>query len=126
MEKKRRMALFDVDLKGMILWYLMLTKPLHNLRDQAIKVLTALIYSYHMTDSTLDEIDRWAEVFSYDNKLLIRKSLNDMSEFSLNNQLSILRKKGAIKNKRVAPSFNLPIDLNTETFDMILRFNITK
>ena len=126
MEKSSKMANINTNVKGTILWYLILTQPLHKIKKQGIEVLASIIYLYYTTDTNMDEMERWAWVFDYNQRIRIREGLGNMGEATFNNHLSSLRKIGAIsKSNRVKPGFILPLDKNTKSFDMILRFNIT-
>jgi hypothetical protein len=126
MKISRKMAVIPADLKATLKWYFKLTQPLHGIKNQGIEVLTALLYAYHNTNNKLDEIDRWAEVFNYDTKIKIKDSLKNMNDATFNNHLSILRRKGAIINNRISPSFNPAINKETDAFEVILRFVIKK
>lgn len=119
----RKIALFESNLRDTIRVYLLLTQPLHGIRKQGIEVLSLLLYFYHISEQE-EDIDKWAEVFSYDTRIKIRTILGDMSEAIFNNQLTILRKKGAIKNNRVVPSFNPVIQKDSDVFELILRFKL--
>jgi hypothetical protein len=125
MKVTRKIAKIESNLFNTIYKYLELTIPLHKLDKSQIKLLTIMLYQYH-NSKELDDIDKWAEIFSYVNKLKIREKLGDMSAGGFNNHLSQLRKKKVIKNNRVNPLFNPAIEKDSDTFEVIIRFNIKK
>ena len=124
MKVTRKIATINTNLFNTIYTYLEMTMPLHKLKKSHIKLLTVILYQYHTSDET-DEMDKWANIFTYENKVEIREKLGDISEANLNNQLSELRAKGAISKKvnRVTPAFNPAIQKDSETFEVIVRFN---
>ena len=88
--------------------YLELLNPLLRLRGKELDVLP--------------EKHRWKLIFDYDTKTEIRTKLQ-LSDASLNNNLSALRKKGIIRKNKVSDSFLIhPSNYCKLTFS----FNITE
>jgi DNA-binding MarR family transcriptional regulator len=74
--------------------------PLNILRSKELDILAELLY-YNDHYSSLNIEDRKKIIYNTSTRNDIRKSLN-MSEASFNNNLSILRKQGVIKNNVIA------------------------
>lgn len=83
--------------------YLELLNPLLRLRGKELDVLAEILYHNHKLDK-VPEQHRWKIIFDHDTKTEIRTKL-DLSDASLNNNLSALRKKGIIRKNKVAKSF---------------------
>jgi hypothetical protein len=79
--------------------YLELLNPLIRLRGKELDVLAALL-KYNNKLKDIPEEHRWKIIFEYETKTEIRTELK-LSEASMNNNLSALRKKNIIKNNRV-------------------------
>lgn len=83
--------------------YLRLINPLVGLRGKELDVMAELLY-YNYEFRDIPEEHRWKLIFDYDTKTDIRSSLG-LSDASMNNNLSSLRKRGLIVNNRVAKFF---------------------
>lgn len=83
--------------------YLELINPLLKLRGKELDVLAQLLL-YNNSLKSIPEEHRWKIIFDYDTKTKIRTELN-LSDASMNNNLSALRKKGIIKNNQVLKNF---------------------
>jgi DNA-binding MarR family transcriptional regulator len=83
--------------------YLELINPLLKLRGKELDVLAALLL-YNNDLKNIPEEHRWKIIFDYDTKTKIRTEL-DLSDASMNNNLSALRKKGIIENNQVLKNF---------------------
>lgn len=82
--------------------YLELLNPLIKLRGKELDVLAALLkYNNKLKDIPAEH--RWKIIFEYETKTEIRTELG-LSEASMNNNLSALRKKSIIKNNKVVKS----------------------
>lgn len=123
MEVTRKIAKINTSLYNTIYKYLEITMPLHKLQLSHVKLLSHILYYYHISELK-DEIDIWADVFGYNNRIKIREALGDISGPSFNNGLAQLRKKGVIKNNRVIPEFNPAITKGSEAFEIVIRFII--
>jgi len=101
--------------------YLELLNPLLRLRGKELDVLAEILYHNHKLES-IPENHRWKLIFDYDTKAEIRNKLH-LSDASLNNNLSALRKKGIIRKNRIPDSFLIhPSNYCKLTFS----FNITE
>ena len=83
--------------------YLELLNPIIHLRGKELDVLAELLYHNHSLKSIPEE-HRWKLIFDYDTKLKIRNKLK-LSEASMNNNLSGLRKKKIIQDNRIAKAY---------------------
>lgn len=100
--------------------YLELLNPLLRLRGKELDVLAEILYHNHKLKK-IPEKHRWKLIFDYDTKAEICTKLH-LSDASLNNNLSALRKKGIIKKNKVQNSFLIhPNNYCKLTFS----FNIT-
>jgi hypothetical protein len=85
-------------------------------------VLALLCYFYYIERGNFQrEEDLWRKVFDYDTKLKIKLELG-MEDYSLQNLLSSLRKKGVIMGNRVSPAYLLPISPTSENFTVYFKF----
>ena len=99
--------------------YLELLNPLLRLRGKELDVLAELLYHNHkLIDIPLEH--RWKLIFDYDTKMEIRSKLQ-LSDASMNNNLSALRKKGVIENNKVNPNY---VVLPENKFILGFKFNI--
>jgi len=83
--------------------YLELINPLLKLRGKELDVLAQLLFNNNQLKEIPEE-HRWKIIFDYDTKTKIRTALG-LSDASMNNNLSALRKKGVIKNNEVVKNF---------------------
>lgn len=81
--------------------YVELINPVLKLRGKEIEVLAELL-KYNNELKNIKEKNRWKLIMDYDNKSEICDTL-DISEGSLANNLSSLRKKGWIVDNKVIP-----------------------
>jgi len=93
--------------------------PLNSLRSKELDILSELMY-YDNRYSMLNIEDRKKIIYNTATRNEIRESLK-MSEASFNNNLSILRKQGVIKNNIIAPG--LIVDPK-EAFSINFNFKI--
>lgn len=105
--------------------YLELTSPFHKLRAREMDILALLCYFYYIEKSNFQrEDDLWRKVFDYDTKLKIKLELG-MEDYSLQNLLSSLRKKGVIMGNRISPAYLLPISATSENFTVYFKFEFS-
>lgn len=83
--------------------YLELINPLVKLRGRELDVMSELLY-YNDKFKDIPEEHRWKLIFDYDVKTEIKERLK-LSDASLNNNLTILRKKKILVKNRVVKSF---------------------
>lgn len=86
-------------------YYVELLNPIAKLRKKELDVLAQLLYYDNKYKSLEDKI-RYKIIFDQDTKLEIREALN-LSEASLNNNLSELRKKKVIKDNQIAKGYRV-------------------
>tara|TARA_R110000868_G_scaffold11475_2_gene56161 strand:- start:2006 stop:2374 length:369 start_codon:yes stop_codon:yes gene_type:complete len=99
--------------------YLELINPLIKLRGKELDVLAQLLL-YNNDLKKIPEEHRWKIIFDYDTKTKIRTELG-LSDASMNNNLSALRKKGLIKNNQVMKNFLVyPKDKVKITFNFMM------
>ncbi len=123
-----KQALIKTNVKNFFNHWLVLTRPLHKLKQQEISVLALLLYHYFefKKDITNDEL-AWKLTFDYDTKVKIKNELNIKLDQSINNILYSLRKKKIIIDQSISKSFIPNIDLNKDNnFSLIFKFEIDK
>jgi hypothetical protein len=99
--------------------YLELINPMLKLRGKELDVLAELLYYNHQL-SNIPQEHRWKLIFDYDTKVKIRNKLN-LSEASMNNNLSALRKKKIIQENKIMPGYLITLDSSFQlTFNFIL------
>ncbi len=120
----RRLAKWDVNLEEAIRRYLLITKPLHNLRAKQIDMLTMMLLKFNTERSNFKRTsDVWKIVFSSDNMAEIRMTL-DMNKGVFRNYIHRMKKIGVIKNGQVSPAFNPLLDENVKALEVTFLFNI--
>jgi hypothetical protein len=122
----RKMAKWDVNLKEAIKRYLVITKPMHNLRDKQIDMLTLILLKYTLERNNFKrDSDVWKIVFTADNMAEVRQTL-DMNKGVFHNYIHKMKKAGVIKNGQIAPAFNPVLSPDTKALEIVFRFNINK
>ena len=101
--------------------YLELLNPLLKLRGKELDVLAELLY-YNNKLINIPIKHRWKLIFDYDTKMEIRNKLN-LSDASMNNNLSALRKKGVIEDNKVKAAY---VVLPENNFILGFQFSISK
>ena len=124
-----KLASLNITLKDLFFKYLNVTQAFHKLNNQQQQVLALLLY-YHYTfkkEVTNDKI-LWKLVFDYDTKLKIREDAvfgeKGLNNSTLQNILTILRKKNIIKDNKVNDVFIPELELKSKNFKIIFNFNI--
>lgn len=122
--KNSKVAVIPVSKSLLFFRWLELTRPLHNLKGNQLKVLAWLLYYYYDYKKTIDSDEViWKLVFNYDTKAKIKESVG-IEDASFQNTLSILRKKGAIVNNQVAKPYIPEMDKDAKSFKLIYHFKI--
>lgn len=122
--KNVRVATLETDVKGLFTHWLNLTSPVHKLSKKEQSVLSLFLYYHHILRREIsNEMLLWKIVFDYDTKLKIREELK-MKDFALQNLMSSLRKKGAIKEKRINPDFVPILTKDVSNYKIIYNINI--
>jgi len=120
----RKQANFKASTKECILSFLTITKSMHKMTDQEIKILTLFLF-YHNKEKKnfARDKDLWKHIFDYDTKLKIREEL-EIGNAVFQNILTSLRKKKVIKNNQIIPYFILNIKEEDEAFELIFRYKL--
>jgi hypothetical protein len=122
----KKQATFNTTLKGCIEGFLNITKPMHKMTDQEIKIITLFLYYYNQEkENFVREADLWKFIFDYDTKLKVREELG-ISNPVFQNILTSLRKKKVIQDNKITSYYLLNIKNNDDAFELIFRFNIKK
>lgn len=121
--KNVRVANLTTNTKGFFTQWLKLTSPFHNLAQKEQDVLSLLLY-YHYDVKKEVKSNKlvWKLVFDYDTKLKIREELG-IKDSALQNVLTSLRKKKAIKSNQVHPNYIPVLSDNAKRFQ--IAFNIS-
>jgi len=119
-------AIIKTNTKNFFKYWLILTKPLHKLKQREINVLALLIYYYfEFKKEVLNDDLAWKLTFEHDTKLKIKEDLNIKLDQSITNIIYALGKKKIIVNKSINKSFMPNIDLNKDNkFSLIFKFEI--
>lgn len=122
---KKKVVTIPTSLKNVLKQYLVITKPMNKLRPKEIDVMSLLLY-YNILEKPnfVRDDDRWKKIFDYDTKLKIKEEL-EIEDYTLQNILSSLRKKGAIKDNKIQDYYIPDIDTKTENFMLIFNFKPT-
>ena len=123
-----KIANMNVKLKDLFFRWLDITKAFHKLNNQQQQVLALLLYYHYQyrKDITNNKI-LWNVVFDYTTKARIKEDdifPNGLSDNSLQNILSSLRKKKIIVDGEISKIFIPELDLKTKNFKVIFNFNI--
>lgn len=122
----KKQATFTTTIKGCIEGFLNITKPMHHMTNQEIKVVALFLFFYNKEkDNFAREADLWKFVFDYDTKLKIREEI-EMSNPVFQNILTSLRKKKVLIDNRIAPYYLINLKKEDEAFELIFRFNLKK
>jgi hypothetical protein len=104
-------------------WYMDVTKPFHKLSDQHALIVSQLLYYYYIYGKSISDDDiTWKMVFNYETKAKIKEYVN-IKDQQLQNILSVLRKKGIIKNNKIIDSYIPNIEPTAKSFMVV--FNLT-
>lgn len=99
--------------------YLELINPILRLRGKELDVLAELLY-YNYKFKNIAKEHRWKLIFDYDTKTKIRTKL-ELSDASMNNNLSALRKKNVIEANKVKQAYLVYPD---NKFSLKFQFNV--
>jgi hypothetical protein len=120
----KRLAKWDVNIRDAIKMYLLITKPLHNLRAKQLDMLTLMLLKFNNERSNFKRTsDVWKIVFSADSLAEIRMSLN-MNKGVFHNYIHRMRKLGVIKNDQIAPEYNPLLEENVSELQITFLFKI--
>lgn len=97
--------------------WLMITKALHKLTNEEIKVLAVFLSKRHeLAYKIIDEDLLNENVFSTKNRKEVEQLLGFVNPTKLNNILSSMRKKGALKDNKIQPQFIPPLSKDFKEF----------
>jgi hypothetical protein len=103
---------------------LYLTKIFHKLTDQQINILSLFLYEYYKLKKEVTNERIINEVlFDYKIKMKIKEELG-IKDPSLQNAMTIFRKKGIIVNNQLSKLFIPQIEKDANNFKLIYNFNI--
>ena len=123
--KNRNIANINTDLKTLLKHWLGFTKPFHNLSKKEQEVLAVFLFYYFILKKEIKNEDLvWKVLFDYDIKLNIKKELNDLPDYSMQNYLSAFRRKGVIKDNKIYKTYIPNIEFDSNTFQIIYNFKI--
>jgi uncharacterized surface anchored protein len=123
-----KIANLNVKLKDLFFRWLDVTKSFHKLNNQQQQVLALFLY-YHFLykkEITNDKI-LWKILFDYDTKLKIKEDdifKKGLSDNSLQNILTSLRKKKIIIDGKISPVFIPELSIDSKNFKVVFNFNI--
>lgn len=119
-------ANINTDVKGLMRYWLDFTEPFHKLTHQQKSILSLLLYYYFEYKKEIsNEALVWKMVFDYDTKAKIKEELKDMPDYTLQNNLTALRKKNIIKNNIINKAYVPNYDMSKEKYAIILNFKVT-
>lgn len=126
--KNEKIANVNVTLKDMFMKWLSLTSKFHKLRNQEQQLLSLILYYHHIykREITNNKI-LWKIVFDYDTKMKIKNDdifKKELTDASLQNLFTSLRKKNVIVNGEVSPVYIPDIEDKAKRFKVIFNFNI--
>lgn len=126
MAMNTKQALIKTNEKDFFMHWLVLTKPLHKLSNQKIKLIALLLYDYFEFKKEISNDDlAWKLTFDYDNRTKLKKELNIKSDQIFNNLLYSLRKDKVIIDNKLNKSFIPIFDLTkSNNFSLIYKFEI--
>ena len=121
-------ANINIKLKVLFFRWLDILKPWHNLNNQQQQVLALLLYYHYLykKETTNNKI-LWKIVFDYDTRLKIIEDecwKKGMTTNTLNNILTVLRRKGAIVDNQISNVYIPELEVGSKNFKMIFNFNI--
>ncbi len=120
----KKQALIKTNKKDFFKYWLLFTKPLHQLKGPEISVLSLLLFYYfELKEKVSDDDLVYKLLFDYDTKMKIKNELNYLDQ-TLQNSLTLLRKLNVIKDNKISPSFIPDINNNSNEFTLTYKFNI--
>jgi hypothetical protein len=122
--KNIKVANINTTIKKLFKDWLYLTKIFHKLTDQQINILSLFLYEYYKLKKEVTNERIINEVlFDYKIKMKIKEELG-IKDPSLQNAMTIFRKKGIIVNNQLSKLFIPQIEKDANNFKLIYNFNI--
>jgi hypothetical protein len=126
MKDNIKVANINIKLKDLFIKWLEITKPFHKLSTQHQQVLSLLLYHHYLLKHEVtNEKILWKMVFDYDTKLKIKEEL-EMTDNTLQNVLTKLRRKNIIIDNKISPVYIPNLALKSKNFKILYNFNIIK
>jgi hypothetical protein len=126
MKDNIKVANINIKLKDLFIKWLEITKPFHKLSNQHQQVLSLLLYHHYLLKHEVtNEKILWKMVFDYDTKLKIKEEL-EMTDNTLQNVLTKLRRKNIIIDNKISPVYIPNLALKSKNFKILYNFNIIK
>lgn len=94
--------------------------PIRGLRERELDVLAEIMFQNYENRNIRDFNKRQLVIFSTENRIKMREKLR-MKDYSFNDYLAKLRKKGVIKDNKLLPFLNI---LPKDTYTFSINFNI--
>lgn len=122
--KNTKVANVNVDLKGLFLKWLEITRAFHGLTPQQQSVLSLfLYYHYKFKKEITNNKILWKLVFDYETKRLIKEELG-VKDSVLQNILTTFRKQNIIIDGKINPLYIPELEEDAKDFKVIFYFNI--
>ncbi|AGO48987.1 hypothetical protein N356_gp095 [Cellulophaga phage phi14:2] len=122
--KNETVANINTNFNGLIRKWVSFTHPFHKLAPQEQETLTALLIFYFKFKKTIkDEDVVWKMVFDYDTRAKMGVMINS-KDYTLQNNLTKLRKKKVLKDNKVVPNFIPNIEPDCKNFKLIYNFTV--
>jgi hypothetical protein len=122
--KNIKVANINTTIKKLFKDWLYLTKIFHKLTDQQINILSLFLYEYYKLKKEVTNERIINEVlFDYKIKMKIKEELG-IKDPSLQNAMTIFRKKGIVVNNQLSKLFIPQIEKDANNFKLIYNFNI--
>lgn len=95
--------------------------PSFSLMKRELDIFAQLLYYYDKYKHIEDEKVRWKMVFDYDTRVAIINYLK-IERASLDNYLSMLRRKEILHDRRINPKFLFTVPDNIDTYSIEFEF----
>jgi len=123
---KNKIAIFNTTVYGCIYSFLNITRSMHKMTEQEIRVASLFLYYHHLEKCNfVREIDLWKHLFDYSTKLKIKEQIG-ITDAGLQNVLTSLRKKGVIDNNKFKSYYLLDIDKEDDEFQIVFKYKFKK
>jgi len=122
--KNIKVANINTTIKKLFKDWLYLTKIFHKLTNQQINILSLFLYEYYKLKKEVTNERIINEIlFDYKIKMKIKEELG-IKDPSLQNAMTIFRKKGIVVNNQLSKLFIPQIEKDANNFKLIYNFNI--
>lgn len=122
--KNAKIANINTTVKKFFRDWLIMTKTFHKLSKQQIDILALFLYEhYQLKKEVTNEKILNKILFDYDTKMKIKEEI-DTTDASLQNTMTVFRKKGIIVEGKLSKLFIPKIEIGSNNFKLIYNFNI--